>query len=175
MSTYQGKLAEPGVMAIINNNQQKFEPFAETLNSKLVDNQDAHGQIENDETGQPIYRQYTEPTEQSSQVHGSNLTPRDFMIPTDDKTAANIISLNKKQRMVFDALHQWTRNYVKNVSSKKIFKLTRFMYFYLIVEVQGSLIPLKLCIKLYQKNSFIILKNQIKDLFSFWVQQSYLL
>ena len=51
-------------MDIINNNQQKFEPFAETLNSKLVDNQDAHGQTENDETGQPIYRQDTEPTEQ---------------------------------------------------------------------------------------------------------------
>ena len=81
---------------IINNNQRKFEPFAETLNSKLVENQDAHGQTENDETGQPIYRQDTEPTEQSFQVHESNLTPRDFMIPTDDKTAANIRSLNKK-------------------------------------------------------------------------------
>ena len=38
---------------------------------------------------------------------------------TDDEIAANIRSLNKKQHMVFDVLHQWARNYVKNVSSKK--------------------------------------------------------
>ena len=40
-------------------------------------------------------------------------------ILTDDKIAANIRSLNKKQRIVFDVLHQWARNYVKNVSSNK--------------------------------------------------------
>ena len=38
---------------------------------------------------------------------------------TDDEIAANIRSLNKKQHMVFDVLHQWARNYVKNVSSTK--------------------------------------------------------
>ena len=127
MSTYQGKLAEPGVMDIINENQQKFEPYAamfektyENLNSEFVDNQDAHGQIENDETGEPIYSEDTEPTEQNSQVHESNLTSGDF-IPkksTDYEIAANIRSLNRKQRMVFDVLHQWARNYIKNVSSK---------------------------------------------------------
>ena len=61
LSTYQGKLAEPGFMDIFNENQQKFEPYAaivdrayENLNLDFVDNQDAHGQIENDETGKPI-------------------------------------------------------------------------------------------------------------------------
>ena len=127
MSTYQGKLAEPGVMDIINENQQKFEPYAamvektyENLNSEFVDNQDAHGQVENDETGEPIYSEDTEPTEQNSQVHESNLTSGDF-IPKksfDDEIAANIRSLNRKQRMVFDVLHQWARNYIKNVSLK---------------------------------------------------------
>ena len=78
MSTYQGKLAEPGVvMDIINENQEKFEPYAamvdrayENLNLEFVDNQDAHGQIENYETFEPIYSEDTEPTEQNSQVHG---------------------------------------------------------------------------------------------------------
>ena len=58
MSTYQGKSAEPGVMDIINENQQKFESYTtivdrayENLNSEFVDNQDVHGQVENDETG----------------------------------------------------------------------------------------------------------------------------
>ena len=113
--TYQGKLAEPGVLEIIDNNRQNFEPHAamvdrayENLNSEFVDNQDAHGQIENDETGQPTYSEDTEPTEQSSQIHESNLAPGEFMprIPTDDKIAASIRTLDKKQRMVFDVLHQ---------------------------------------------------------------------
>ena len=125
LSTFQGKLAESGVFDIIDNNRQKFKPYAvmvdrayENLNLEFVDNQDAHKQTENDETGQPIYSEDTEPTEQSSQVHELNLAPVDFMpkIPTDDKIAANIRSLNKKQRIVFDVLHQWARNYVKNVS-----------------------------------------------------------
>ena len=69
------------------------------------------------------------------QVH---LVPGDFMpkIPTDEKIAATIRSLNKKKRTVFDVVHQWARNHVKNVSSKKIFKLTQFMYFYLVVKAQ---------------------------------------
>ena len=42
------------------------------LNSEFVDNQYAHGQIEIDETGELIYSENTEPTEQNSQVHESN-------------------------------------------------------------------------------------------------------
>ena len=92
-------------------------------------------------------------------------------IPTDEKIAENIRRIKKKQRTVFDVLHQWARNHVKNVSSKKnIFNLTQFMHFYLVVEAQGSLTWLKLFIKLYQKNHFITLKNQINHVFSFWVQ-----
>ena len=62
MSTYQEKLVEPGVMDIIDENQQKFEPYAamvdkayENLHLEFVNNQDAHGQIKNDETGEAIY------------------------------------------------------------------------------------------------------------------------
>ena len=69
----------------------------------------------------PICSEDTEPTEQNSQVHESNLASRGFIpkIATDDEIPANIRSLDKKQRMVFDVLHQSARNYVKNVSSKK--------------------------------------------------------
>ena len=126
----------------------------ENLNSEFVDNQDARGQIENDETGELIYNEDTEPAEQNSQVHESNLTSGDPIpkVATDDDIATNIRSLNKKERMVFDVLRQWARNYVKNVSSKKkkkIFRLTQFMDFYLVVEAQESLTWLKLYIKWY--------------------------
>ena len=65
-----------------------------------------------------------------------NLALGDFIpkIATDDEIAANIRSLNKKQRMVFDVLHHWARSYVKNISSKKILRLTQSIYFYLVVE-----------------------------------------
>ena len=97
-------------------------------------------------------------------------------IATDDEITANIKKLNKKQHMVLDVLHQWARNYVKNVSSKKkkIFRLNQSIYFYLVVEAPGRLTCIKY-IKLCEKNYFIILKNQINHVFSFWVQQAYLL
>ena len=73
LSTYQEKLAEPGAIDIINENQQKFEPYAaivdranKNLNSEFVGNQDAHGQIENDKTGEAIYSEDTEPIEHNS-------------------------------------------------------------------------------------------------------------
>ena len=73
MSTYQENLAEPGATDIINENQQKFEPYAaivdrtnENLNSEFVGNQDAHGQIENYKTGEAIYSEDTEPIEHNS-------------------------------------------------------------------------------------------------------------
>ena len=57
-------------MDIINDKHQKFEPYAamfdrayENFNLEFLDNQDAHGQIENDETGEWIYCKYTGPTD----------------------------------------------------------------------------------------------------------------
>ena len=56
-------------MDIINDKHHKFEPYAamfdrayENFNLEFLDNQDAHGQIENDETGEWIYCKYTGPT-----------------------------------------------------------------------------------------------------------------
>ena len=101
-------------MDIINENQQKFEPYAamvdkahENLNSDFVDNQDTHGQIENDETSESIYSEDIEPIEQNSQVHELSLASGDCIpkLPIDGEIAADIRSFNKKQRMVFDVLH----------------------------------------------------------------------
>ena len=60
--SYQAKLLDPFILEIVNNNIQKFEPFADLVdeafanyNENLVNNQDAYGQIENDETQQPSF------------------------------------------------------------------------------------------------------------------------
>ena len=100
MFSYQGKLAEPGAMDIINDNRKKFESYTsmtvrayENLNSELIYNLDAHGEIENDTTSELIYSQNTQPTEQSSQVHESNLASGDFMpkIPANDVVLINFL------------------------------------------------------------------------------------
>ena len=127
LSSYQGKLTEPGDMDVTNENEQQFALYAamtdrvyENLSSVFVGNQDANGEIENGETGESIYSEDTEPTEQNSQVHESNLASGYFMpkIVTRNKIATNISSLNKKPRILFDMQYQWARSYPKIVFSK---------------------------------------------------------
>ena len=127
LSPYQGKLTEPGDMDVTNENQQQFALYVamtdrvyENLSSVFVGNQDANGEIENGETGKSIYSEDTEPSEQNSKVHESNLASGYFMpkIVTRDKIATSISSLNKKPRILFDMEYQWARSYTKIVFSK---------------------------------------------------------
>ena len=127
LSPYQGKLTEPGDMDVTNENQQQFALYVamtdrvyENLSSVFVGNQDANGEIENGETGKSIYSEDTEPSEQNSEVHESNLASGYFMpkIVTRNKIATNISSLNKKPRILFDMQYQWARSYTKIVFSK---------------------------------------------------------
>ena len=64
---------------------------------------------------------------------------------------------------------------LKMFLQEKIFRLTQSTYFYLVVEAQGSLTWLKQYIRLCQKNYVMDLKKLINHVFSFWVQQAYLL
>ena len=114
-------------MDVTNENQQQFALYAamtdrvyENLGSVFVGNQDVNGEIENGETGESIYSEDTEPTEQNSQVHESNLASGYFMpkIVTRNKIATNISSLNKKPHILFDMQYQWARSYTKIVFSK---------------------------------------------------------
>ena len=59
--TYMGKLNEPEVLDVVNINKQKFEPFAElietalaNLHENLCHNSDSHAQQENDEVSNII-------------------------------------------------------------------------------------------------------------------------
>ena len=56
-SLYQNKLQEQGVQNVINRNKIKFEPYGglvdqafSQFNENLINNRDAHIQIENDKT-----------------------------------------------------------------------------------------------------------------------------
>ena len=54
---YEANLAEEGALNTVNFNRQKFDPYAHLVdeayanfNADLIYNQDAYGQVENDET-----------------------------------------------------------------------------------------------------------------------------
>ena len=108
--TYQGKIFEDGVTKTVHNNQQKFELYAELVNeayenfnAELVNNQDAYGQIENDQKIIPSCNE--DATERDdSQNSSANLSLLHLMLemPPDNEIAGSIRSLNDKQRMVFN-------------------------------------------------------------------------
>ena len=129
---YQNKLQEQGVQDIENINKIKFEPYGNLvdevysrLNETLVNNQNPHSQIENDEIPGAEY-----PNDNDSQDTETNKTSRipTFMpkISTDDEIAKGINSLNSKQREVFNLVHKWAKEHVKcnghNVEKIHIFR-----------------------------------------------------
>ena len=84
--TYQGNFSANGVTEIVHSNRCKFEPYvelvdetSENFNAELVDNQDAYGQIENDETITASYNEdatETEDSENSSaNLYSASLMP----------------------------------------------------------------------------------------------------
>ena len=128
---YQNKLQEKGVQGIENINKIKFEPYGNLvdevysrLNETLVNNQNPHSQIENDEIPGAEY-----PNDNDSEDTETNKTSTipTFMpkISTDDEIARGINSLNSKQREVFNVVHKWAKEYVKcnghNVETIQIF------------------------------------------------------
>ena len=82
------------------------------LNETLVNNQNPHSQIENDEIPGAEY-----PNDNDSEDTETNKTSTipTFMpkISTDDEIAKGINSLNSKQREVFNVVHKWAKEYVK--------------------------------------------------------------
>ena len=128
---YQNKLQEQGVQGIENINKIKFEPYGNLvdevysrLNETLVNNQNPHSQIENDEIPGAEYPNDND--SEDTETNKTSTTPT-FMpkISTDDEIAKGINSLNSKQREVFNVVHKWAKEYVKcnghNVETIQIF------------------------------------------------------
>ena len=92
------------------------------FNENLINNQDPHRQIENDETEYPYESDSEEETNKTSAL--PNFMPQ---ILPDDEIAKGINSLNSKQREVFNVVHAWAKDYVKydgyNVEPIQIFLL----------------------------------------------------
>ena len=109
----------------------KFEPHGDLVdqafaqfNENLINNQDPHSQIENDETLEAEY-----PNEYDLEEGETNRT---FAIPNfmsqilpHNEIAEGINSLNSKQREIFNVVHTCAKKYVKydrhNVEPIRIF------------------------------------------------------
>ena len=75
----------------------------------------------------------------------------------------NIGSLNVKQRQIFDVIHKWARDYVKNLSSRHVKYINPFIFFLQLelVLISQTLSRLFLCqLVIYFLLKVVILKNQ---------------
>ena len=116
---YQNKLQEHGVQDIVNNNKIKSKSYGDLvdevysgLNETLINNQDPHSKIENDEISGAEY-----PNDNDSEDTETNKTSTipTFMpqILADNEIAEDINSLNSKQREVFNVIHKWAKEYLE--------------------------------------------------------------
>ena len=78
----------------------------------MINNQDPHSQIENDETPGPEYPNESDSEEGETNNNSAlpNFIPQ---ILPDDETTEGMNSLNSKQREVFDVVHSRAKDYVK--------------------------------------------------------------
>ena len=64
----------------------------------------------------------------------------------DSVISENICSLNAKQRQLFEVIHKWSRDYMKNLSSKTVKNIKPFHIFLTGVLELGSHVSSKLFI-----------------------------
>ena len=116
---YQNKLQEQGVQDVVNRNKIKFEPYGDLVdqffsqfNENLINNQDPHSQIENDEIPEVEYpnENDSEDTERNKISAVLNFMPQVLL---DDEIEKGINSLNSKQREVCNVVHTWTKSFAK--------------------------------------------------------------
>ena len=130
--TYMGKLNQPNVLRIVNQNKQKFEPFSDlvdtalsNLHENLSHSRDSYAQQENDEVDDIIQTTAAlldEESQDDAVVFRDDdipgILPKNIIpVMSDDEINSNIRSLNVNQRMIFEVINKWSRDHTKNLGS----------------------------------------------------------
>uniref|UniRef100_A0A7M5V9S6 ATP-dependent DNA helicase n=2 Tax=Clytia hemisphaerica TaxID=252671 RepID=A0A7M5V9S6_9CNID len=129
--TYTAKLLEPGVIETIERNRALIQPYAglvddalERYRTDLILNMNDYEQQENDDTNAELQSR-NQNNEDESEDESNNDTsglraaiPMESILLPDNEINVRIRSLNHQQREVFDIVHKWGRDFVKNLSSK---------------------------------------------------------
>ena len=84
-------------------------PFNETL----INNQDPHSQIENDETSEAEYSNENDSEDTETNKASTIPTFMPQILPVGE-ILKGVNSLNSKQREVFNVVHKWAKDYVKS-------------------------------------------------------------
>ena len=131
--SYHAKLNEPGVLDTINRNKILTEPFSDLVDeayarfrADLSTNLDSFAQQENDEIDQELLETLgdnngeddVEDDNQPMCVETVTRNVTNISILNDNEINAKIRSLNFKQRQIFDIIHGWAKDFMKNLSSK---------------------------------------------------------
>ena len=82
------------------------------LNNTLINNQDPHSQIENDEIPGAEYPNNNDSEDAETNKTSTIPTFMSQILP-DEEITEGINSLNSKQREVFNVVHKWAKEYVK--------------------------------------------------------------
>ena len=145
--TYKNKLCETGVIDVINHNKSFIEPYAELVDiafarfrEDLATNLGPYGQQENDDVDDLVDQlSETEISDNDCEDQLDNTLINDPTISTTSTEVATVLpddvinqiirSLNLKQRQMFNKVHKWARDYIKNLSCKTTKELLPFHIF----------------------------------------------
>ena len=128
--SYVEKLNQTDVLAVVNANKILFEPYANLVDSALLEyhsglshNQDSYAQQENDHveqelTASTILNDTNLEEEEGTVVFSDEVATSSNLFMSDDDINALIGFLNVKQRQVFEIINKWAREYVKNLNCK---------------------------------------------------------
>ncbi|XP_066910247.1 uncharacterized protein [Clytia hemisphaerica] len=130
-NSYTQKLFEPGVVEMIERNRALIQPYSGLVDDALVRfrtditlNMNDFEQQENDETNAELESNTANNNDESDDEANEDTVPFRAAIPMesillpDNEINTRIRSLNPQQREIFDVIHKWGRNFVKNLSSK---------------------------------------------------------
>ena len=145
-NTYLGKLNEPDVMLVVNQNKEKYEPWGDLVDAALMSHTsqprtDNFAQQENEDLTDEFQEQTESPEDNNiddnivdfqveSRNHSSGTTPQSTLnIMADDEINLLIASLNIRQREVFNYINSWARKKIANMSSENSIEIEPLQIF----------------------------------------------
>jgi len=123
-NTYADKLNEPGVIEIVNFNKSRIEPYTELVeeaffrfSNDMSLNSNSFAQQENDEVieqlGEALFDEEDQPGDEIHVPANANIEQANNIL-NDSEIDRLIRGLNTMQREVFNVVHKWARDFVKN-------------------------------------------------------------
>ena len=131
---YTEKLAEDGVLDIINRNKLICEPFGEIVNEAFlqlrqdIDQLDCEGNQENEDVLDELEHNVNcddleEETVSTEHLVTSNTSSHVPQTISHNKIYEKIKTLNSKQRQVSEISYKWVQDHLKSLSCVKKFKV----------------------------------------------------